>query len=83
VMDKYCYRPDRSEGWTRLSYTYNYSTQNSPLNFTIYNDESNTSALWAFRELIIVYRACHWACTLCYSSLASSCMACLVNGTYS
>jgi hypothetical protein len=39
--------------------TYAYNTTATPLTWTIYNDETNTSALWALKEFVVVYRGCH------------------------
>ncbi len=61
--------------------TYAYNTTATPLTWTIYNDETNTSALWALKEFVVVYRGCHSACTSCYGPAATQCWTCLSNGT--
>ncbi len=45
----YCYRNGKNEQWNKITQSYSYGTPNVSLNFDIYNNETNTSALWGMK----------------------------------
>lgn len=77
----YCFAGP-NENWNRMIATYTYNTTGTALTWKVYNDNTpNTSALWGFKEFILITRRCSPLCESCYGMQSTQCWSCVMNAT--
>lgn len=73
TSEKVCGNNGDFEDYVRFDKTYTHNTSNP---YSINITTNNSGSKWGIKEVVVLAKLCHVACTSCFGALVSQCTSC-------